>query len=233
MAENDFSQPVIGVSMDGTGYGTDGTIWGGEILTADYHGFARSASIRPFIQVGGDASSTDGWRIAVSMLHSIGKEWNNGEFYIDQSHYYTYREDTVYFFNDNIFGNVKYAKETNNTILEFSDFDWSREFTKADLKTGDVVLRRNGYVEIVNRDMEMFINKDSWMNFDTLSDDLREMGDSEWDIIAVRRPEQKHHCQFIAFDKELGTLVYERKEPEEMTLAEVCKLLGKEIKIIP
>ena len=74
MAENDFSQPVIGVSMDGTGYGTDGTIWGGEILTADYHGFARSASIRPFIQVGGDASSTDGWRIAVSMLHSIGKE---------------------------------------------------------------------------------------------------------------------------------------------------------------
>lgn len=74
MAENDCSQPVIGVSMDGTGYGTDGTIWGGEILTADYHGFARSASIRPFIQVGGDASSTDGWRIAVSMLHSIGKE---------------------------------------------------------------------------------------------------------------------------------------------------------------
>ena len=74
MAENDFSDPVIGVSMDGTGYGTDGTIWGGEILTADYHGFVRDASIKPFIQVGGDLSSTDGWRIAVSMLHSISKE---------------------------------------------------------------------------------------------------------------------------------------------------------------
>ena len=74
MAENDFSDPVIGVSMDGTGYGTDGTIWGGEILTADYHGFVRDASIKPFIQVGGDLSSTDGWRIAVSMLHSISIE---------------------------------------------------------------------------------------------------------------------------------------------------------------
>ena len=73
MAENDFTDPVIGVSMDGTGYGTDGTIWGGEILTADYHGFVREASIKPFIQVGGDLSSTDGWRIAVSMLHSISK----------------------------------------------------------------------------------------------------------------------------------------------------------------
>ena len=60
-------------SYRSTGYGTDGSIWGGEILTADYHGFDRSASIRPFIQVGGDLSSKDGWRIAVSMLHSISK----------------------------------------------------------------------------------------------------------------------------------------------------------------
>ena len=74
MAENDYSGPVIGVSMDGTGFGTDGTIWGGEILVCDYRGFERSASIRPFIQAGGDHSSKDGWRIAVSMLHSMSKE---------------------------------------------------------------------------------------------------------------------------------------------------------------
>lgn len=71
MAENDYSAPVIGVSMDGTGYGTDGTIWGGEILTADYRGFTRAACIRPFLQVGGDLSAREGWRIAASMLHSI------------------------------------------------------------------------------------------------------------------------------------------------------------------
>ena len=78
MAENDYSEPVIGVSMDGTGYGTDGTIWGGEILTADYRRFQRAASIRPFLQIGGDASSSDGWRIAVSMLYSIARKEKPG-----------------------------------------------------------------------------------------------------------------------------------------------------------
>lgn len=71
MAENDYSDPVIGISFDGTGYGTDGTIWGGEILKADYHGFERLGHIRPFLQVGGDASAREGWRIAVSMLYGI------------------------------------------------------------------------------------------------------------------------------------------------------------------
>lgn len=71
MAENEVSEPVIGVSFDGTGFGTDGTIWGGEILRADYHGFDRLGSIDPFAQAGGDKSSTEGWRIAVNMLYGL------------------------------------------------------------------------------------------------------------------------------------------------------------------
>ena len=68
MAENDCEEKVIGVSFDGTGYGTDGTIWGGEILLADYQGFTRFGSIHPFVQVGGDISAKEGWRIAVSLI---------------------------------------------------------------------------------------------------------------------------------------------------------------------
>lgn len=68
MAENDYEEPVLGVSFDGTGYGTDGTIWGGEILRADYRGFTRIGSIAPFLQMGGDHSSREGWRIACSMI---------------------------------------------------------------------------------------------------------------------------------------------------------------------
>ena len=77
MAENEWTteKKVIGVSFDGTGYGTDGTIWGGEILLADYDSFTRWGCIEPFAQTGGDASAKEGWRIAVSLLGKIyGKE---------------------------------------------------------------------------------------------------------------------------------------------------------------
>ena len=71
MAENDYHDPVIGVSFDGTGYGTDGTIWGGELLLAREDGFRRLGSIKPFLQLGGDASAREGWRIAVSMVYAL------------------------------------------------------------------------------------------------------------------------------------------------------------------
>ena len=77
MAENEWTteKKVIGVSFDGTGYGTDGTIWGGEILLADYDSFTRWGCIEPFAQTGGDASAKEGWRIAVSLLgKNYGKE---------------------------------------------------------------------------------------------------------------------------------------------------------------
>ena len=84
MAENDHLEPVIGVSFDGTGYGTevvDGSevpsIWGGEFLLADVHGFERAGSIELFPQAGGDASSKEGWRIAVSLLKQALDEDNS------------------------------------------------------------------------------------------------------------------------------------------------------------
>ena len=74
MAENDDHDPVIGVSFDGTGYGPDGTVWGGELLLAREDGFRRLGSIQPFLQLGGDASAREGWRIAVSMIYALTKD---------------------------------------------------------------------------------------------------------------------------------------------------------------
>lgn len=70
MAENNCGEEdkVIGVSFDGTGYGDDGTIWGGELMICGYSGYKRVGSIKPFMQVGGDLSAKEGWRIAVQLI---------------------------------------------------------------------------------------------------------------------------------------------------------------------
>ena len=112
----------------------------------------------------------------------------------------------------------------------------NKKFTKADLKSGDVVLRRNGVVEIVCRETDSLVSKNGFSYLSEVNEDLTYSygfkPDLDWDIIAVRRPRNPQECQFKAFDKRYGELVYERKETEEMTLEEVCKALGKEIKIV-
>lgn len=68
MAENHLSRKVIGVAFDGTGYGTDGKIWGGEFLVADFRGFERRAHLRYVPLPGGDAAVRQPWRMAMSYL---------------------------------------------------------------------------------------------------------------------------------------------------------------------
>lgn len=68
MAEHGLSGPVIGVAFDGTGYGTDGTSWGGEVLVARYEKFERVATLRPIPLAGGDAAIRHPWRIALALL---------------------------------------------------------------------------------------------------------------------------------------------------------------------
>ncbi len=68
MAEHRLEGRVIGVAWDGTGFGTDGTIWGGEFLAADYLRFDRYARLRPLLLAGGDAGVREPWRVARSCL---------------------------------------------------------------------------------------------------------------------------------------------------------------------
>ena len=66
MAENHLRGRVIGVAFDGTGFGTDGKIWGGEFLVADFAGFTRRAHLRYVLLPGGDAAVRQPWRMALS-----------------------------------------------------------------------------------------------------------------------------------------------------------------------
>jgi len=74
MAEHNISDEVIGVSFDGTGYGTDGAIWGGEFLICEDAEFKRACHLKYVKMIGGDESVRDGWKSALSYMYA----WKNG-----------------------------------------------------------------------------------------------------------------------------------------------------------
>ena len=72
MAEHGLTEAVIGLSLDGTGYGTDGRIWGGEVLITRLDGFGRFAHLEYVPMPGGDAAVKEPWRTAFGVLRAAG-----------------------------------------------------------------------------------------------------------------------------------------------------------------
>ena len=78
MAENGLEGDVIGIAFDGTGYGSDGKIWGGEFFTGGYAGFTRRAHFRYIPLAGGDAAIREPWRAAMAyLIDAFGEGWED------------------------------------------------------------------------------------------------------------------------------------------------------------
>jgi hydrogenase maturation protein HypF len=73
-AENHVEGSYLGISWDGTGYGLDGAIWGGEFFSVEGRRFERVAHLRPFGLPGGDAAVREGWRSAAGLLYEVDAE---------------------------------------------------------------------------------------------------------------------------------------------------------------
>jgi hydrogenase maturation protein HypF len=73
MAEHGLDGAVIGLAFDGTGYGTDGTAWGSEVMIAGYPEFTRIATFRPLALPGGDAAIRQPWRVALALVDEAFK----------------------------------------------------------------------------------------------------------------------------------------------------------------
>lgn len=82
----DPTQSILAFTFDGTGYGTDHTIWGGEVLMGNYTGFTRVASLAPFLLPGGDAAVREPARTALSVLQAVGLPWDES---LEAVHRYT------------------------------------------------------------------------------------------------------------------------------------------------
>ena len=78
MAEHNLpaDESVIGVAFDGTGYGEDGAIWGGEVLISTYQHYERFAHLDYMRMPGGDAAVRNPWRLALAWLHKAGLSWS-------------------------------------------------------------------------------------------------------------------------------------------------------------
>ncbi len=73
LAEHGESGPAVGAIFDGAGLGTDGTVWGGELLVGDLRGFSRAGSLWPVRQPGGDRAAREPWRMACAWLVAAGE----------------------------------------------------------------------------------------------------------------------------------------------------------------
>ena len=71
MAENELEPPVLGISWDGSGYGPDGTVWGGEFLFVNQHGYERAAHLRTFLLPGSEKAVKEPRRSAMGVLHEL------------------------------------------------------------------------------------------------------------------------------------------------------------------
>lgn len=74
LAENGETGDAVGIALDGTGYGEDGTIWGGEFFVGGLGGMERAGHLLPFFLPGGDAAAREPWRTALSLLLAVGDE---------------------------------------------------------------------------------------------------------------------------------------------------------------
>lgn len=84
MAERNLKHKVIGVALDGTGYGTDGCLWGGEFLIADINDFIRPLHIRYIPLPGGERAIRETWRMAVSYIIKSTEDRERGLYYLER-----------------------------------------------------------------------------------------------------------------------------------------------------
>lgn len=161
------------------------------------------------------------------VMHESGRTWGSGDSYIEYPRFLDHEDETCYNFNNGSFANIYWYKRYDFIILEWSDF-MEKEFTKDDLKVGMLVVVRCGYKYLVAKnDNEgmFFTNEDGWTEYNTKHNDMRSTMCEDFDIIKVYSMPSKNRDAFN-YSTENRTLLFERKEPKELTMQEIADKFG-------
>lgn len=161
-------------------------------------------------------------------MHENGKRWFSGRTYKQATNYSDYGSETCYWFNNGTYASRTYAIEEKIEILEWSDY-MNKVFTKSDLKNGDVLIKRNGCVEIAIPETGITIMEDGHINeFIDINEDLTSRIFDAFDIVKVYRPKETYQCDFANYYFTQGKLIFDRDviEPIEVTLEEIAALKG-------
>ena len=133
-----------------------------------------------------------------------------------------------YVFNDNMFISKEDAIDDGYTILKWEDF-MEKEFTLSDLKVGMLVeIRRGDKFIIAQNEGDVFGTNDSeWLSFDNFEEDMRyyNRGDYCFDIVNVYG-RCKKNSGFYTFSTTNRDLLFQRKEPKELTMQEIADKFG-------
>ena len=162
-------------------------------------------------------------------LDSLGKTWKSRETYAMVTNWSIFKSRTCYLFNEGVISDLSYCKRDGYSVLEWSDF--ITKFTKGDLRDGMVVesLKAKRYQVLGDR----LVGSNSYMLLSDLTKDLKDLSSPDDTIIKVYKSNARTLSEILNID--YLTLIWEREErqePIEMTLEEVCRELGKEIKIV-
>ena len=138
------------------------------------------------------------------------------------------KEHMCYVFNDNMFLSKEDAIDDGYTILEWEDF-MEKEFTLSDLKVGMLVENRGGdrYIIAQNEGYMFGANETGWMDFDNFKDDMTYTYEPEpyFDIIKVYGI-PRLNTNFFNYNIKNRKLLFERKEPKELTMQEIADKFG-------
>ena len=167
--------------------------------------------------------------------HEHGYDWDSGDNRAEKTKWEIYKDVTCY--APHFYGSDRFYEYEGFRTLEWSEYMDKPIFTKSDLKDGDMVLRRNDVVEVVIFSLGVLSGAEGCMLLADTNEDFSDInGEEDWDIIEVRRHNHPYDCQLTCFESDLGEVVYNRERDTipvvEMTLDEICKALGKKIKIV-